>query len=120
MKIGLVTCVTLPEPDVDEELMLAAFRDAGHEAVMVPWDAPEQPECDRLVLRSCWNYPWHVEEFLTWVESRPCPVLNPPEIVRWNIHKGYLIELEAKGIPIVPSRGCDEESPRQLKKHARL
>lgn len=104
MTIGLVTCITLPEPDVDEELMLAAFHDAGHAAIMVPWDAPEQPECDRLVLRSCWNYPWHVEEFLTWVESRRCPVLNSPEIVRWNIHKGYLLELEAKGIPIVPSR----------------
>jgi glutathione synthase/RimK-type ligase-like ATP-grasp enzyme len=29
---------------------------------------------------------------------------NPPPVVRWNCHKGYLLELAARGIPVVPTR----------------
>src|SRR5690606_2742484 len=30
-------------------------------------------------------------------------VLNEPELVRWNMDKHYLLELEAEGIPVIPT-----------------
>lgn len=30
-------------------------------------------------------------------------VENPPDVLRWNTHRGYLIELEERGAPVVPT-----------------
>jgi hypothetical protein len=38
MKIALVACVELPEPDPDERPLLEALRGAGHEARTICWD----------------------------------------------------------------------------------
>jgi hypothetical protein len=58
------------------------------------------------VLRSTWNYQHHLPRFLEWAES--CASLtslwNPAPVIRWNSHKGYLQELEGRGLPVVPSR----------------
>ena len=34
---------------------------------------------------------------------RPRPLWNPPAILRGNVKKRYLLELEARGIPVVPT-----------------
>jgi glutathione synthase/RimK-type ligase-like ATP-grasp enzyme len=31
------------------------------------------------------------------------PVINPPAVLRWSSHKGYLAELSERGIPTVPT-----------------
>jgi glutathione synthase/RimK-type ligase-like ATP-grasp enzyme len=58
------------------------------------------------VLRSSWNYYQHHQAFLSWAER--CAALtalwNPVPVIRWNIHKGYLLELAEAGIPVVPTR----------------
>ena len=107
MKIGLVTCLELPEPDEDEELLLHAVRDAGVEASLVSWDDPELgfEGFDAMILRSTWNYHLQLDRFQRWVEeaSRNTVLLNPPDVVRENAHKGYLLDLEAQGIRVVPT-----------------
>jgi len=37
-------------------------------------------------------------------------IVNPADVIRWNSHKGYLVELAAKGIPTVPTRLIPGES----------
>jgi hypothetical protein len=58
------------------------------------------------VFRSCWNAHEKPEEFLAWIEARGhgTRFRNDPATVRWNFHKRYLLELEAAGVPIVPTR----------------
>ena len=36
--VGVVTCRPLPEPDPDEELLLAALEAAGVSASLLPWN----------------------------------------------------------------------------------
>lgn len=107
MRVGLVTCRALPEPDPDQEPLLAALRDAGVEAELLPWDEPETDPAafDLCVLRSCWNYYLDPEAFLAWLaRAESCTrVVNPPDVVRWNLHKRYLAELEGEGVPTVPT-----------------
>ena len=107
-RIALVTCEVLPEPDPDQELLLAALRGAGVDAHLLPWDGAgvEPPGAfDLCVLRSCWNYPRAPEAFLAWCEraATESRLANPLPAVRWNLHKGYLRELEAAGVPTVPT-----------------
>jgi len=109
MRIALVGMKTLPEPDPDEAPLLRDFREAGHEAQVIAWDderpgdAPES--FDVCLLRATWNYYLQPETFLRWVErtSRGSTLVNGPEVVRWNMHKRYLIELAASGIPTIPT-----------------
>jgi len=57
------------------------------------------------VLRSPWDYVDHYVEFLGWAEhvSAASRLWNPFALVRWNTHKAYLLDLQARGAPIVPT-----------------
>ena len=107
-RVGFATCKVLPEPDVDEELLLTACREAGIEAEMAGWDDPSVSwgDFDLVVPRSTWNYHLSPSCFSSWIEhvNSRCSLLNPAPIMLGNIHKGYLLELERRGIPIVPTR----------------
>src|SRR6266540_1929930 len=41
-------------------------------------------------------------------------VWNPPAILRWNSHKGYLRDLAARGVPVVPTRWLARGTPVEL------
>jgi glutathione synthase/RimK-type ligase-like ATP-grasp enzyme len=57
------------------------------------------------IIRSPWDYIDHLDEFLDWAArvSAASALWNPLELVRWNTHKAYLLDLEARGAPIVPT-----------------
>jgi glutathione synthase/RimK-type ligase-like ATP-grasp enzyme len=71
------------------------------------WDDPDVDwhEPDLVVVRTTWDYAERRDEFLAWADkvAGAVPVLNPPDVLRWNTHKGYLIELEERGAPVVPT-----------------
>jgi hypothetical protein len=105
-KVRWVTCRELPEPDVDEELLLGRLRAAGLNVTLAAWeDAAVFEEEGVNVVRSTWNYYRHLPDFLAWVEraSTTGTLWNPAEVIRWNCHKQYLLELEAKGVPVIPT-----------------
>ncbi len=91
---------------VDPDLPIAgsALRDAGFAVDLVRWDddAVDWASYDLAVVRSCWDYTWRLDEFLTWAASVPC-LRNPVEVLRWNTDKTYLRELERAGLPVVPT-----------------
>lgn len=109
LDIALASCVSLPEPDADMAPLLGALREAGLAAEALGWDDPvAQPgfASARLVLvRSTWNYTLHPREFLDWVErtAGAARFFNPAGTVRWNAHKSYLLDLQARGVPTVPT-----------------
>ncbi|MHC5111345.1 MAG: ATP-grasp domain-containing protein [Planctomycetota bacterium] len=107
VRIGLVTCKVLPEPDPDARPLARAIRAAGHEPVEVPWDGDGIPlaTVDHFVLRSCWNYFEAPDAFRAWIEraASQAPVINSPEVVSWNVHKRYLLTLESAGVPVIPT-----------------
>jgi hypothetical protein len=99
--------VNLPEPDPDQEPLLGALKDAGLAARLLPWDDPaaDPGAFDVCVLRSTWNYPRNAEAFARWIERAGAStrLLNPAAAVRWNMHKGYLRDLQRAGVRIVPT-----------------
>lgn len=107
MDVALASCRVLPEPDDDEGLLLRALRAAGLYAEVLAWDDPGAPFAEARVtlLRATWNYPDNPEGFLGWAErtARVSLLRNPLAIVRWNLHKSYLLDLERAGVPVVPT-----------------
>src|SRR5205807_9283466 len=69
------------------------------------------------MLRSTWNYALDLPAFLAWIDraARAAPLWNPPDVVRANVRKRYLLELAARGVPVVPTtlveRGASAELP---------
>ena len=105
--IALVTASTFPECTPDEHLLAAALARRGLQAGPVLWDDPAVDWSRfRLALVRCtWDADQRREEFVAWAERAGalCPLFNPPEVLRWNTHKGYLRELESRGVEIIPT-----------------
>lgn len=107
MKIAYVSCVNLPEPDIDEQPLISALLEQGHESVVAGWDDPsvDWAQFDAALIRAPWNYAQHLDAFRDWIAhaSVRTRLINPPETLTWNLHKGYLSQLRASGVPIVPT-----------------
>jgi len=115
MRFALATCKVLPEPDGDEAPLLEALRRRGHEATPLAWDDPESDAgaFDVVVLRATWNYHLAPELFVAWAARTAdrAQLVNPLAIVRWNVHKGYLRELQTAGVPVVPTVWIERGHP---------
>ncbi|MEQ9207521.1 MAG: hypothetical protein RLN78_09160 [Phycisphaerales bacterium] len=107
MRIAYVSCMELPEPDIDEKPMVEGLRAAGHDAVVVAWDDPDVDwgSFDVALVRATWNYIDDVEAFAAWIDraDQETVLLNSASTMKWNLHKGYLRDLESGGVPIVPT-----------------
>jgi glutathione synthase/RimK-type ligase-like ATP-grasp enzyme len=93
--------------DEDETAVVAALGLAGCAVEIVNWDdkTVNWSKFNRVVLRSAWDYPERLTEFLTWFDrvAAITEVVNSPAIVRWNLDKNYLNELADARIPITPT-----------------
>lgn len=105
--VALASCTTLGKADEDEAPALAALRAAGLTAVSMAWDDPAADfgSARLTVLRATWNYSERPADFLAWAEQTAARsrLWNPLDVVRWNHHKSYLLDLEAAGVPVVPT-----------------
>lgn len=101
--IAVATSAALPGLDPDSVPLLAALRDRGVDARPTVWNDPavDWSGFDAVLVRSTWDYFDRFGEFLAWVEHVPVPMFNPPEVVTWNAHKGYLRDLAERGVPVV-------------------
>lgn len=90
--------------DADLPLLTAAAARAGTASEVVVWDDADVDwdAYDLVVVRSCWDYVPHRDEFLAWAATVP-RLANPAPVLEWNTDKTYLRELESAGVPIVPT-----------------
>ncbi len=115
LDVALATSLDLHEPDRDEAPTLAALAALGLTARSRAWDDPaaDFAAARLVVLRATWNYPERPADFRAWLErtAAASTLLNPLPVVLWNLHKGYLLDLERQGVPIVPTRVLPAGAP---------
>ena len=107
-KIAFVTSAVKPGFADNDLYAVDVLQSAGAKVEPLPWDAGDAAwnSFDFVVIRSCWNYHLLPDKFLQWIEKMQkdgVKVFNPLNIVRWNLHKSYLQDLESKGISIPPT-----------------
>ena len=107
MRIALATAADQEFTDQDDAPLLAALRAAGHHADLHAWDDTSVAwhDLDAVVIRTTWDYPRRRDRFVAWAAEVEAvtTLCNPAEVVRWNTHKSYLLELEERGMPLVPT-----------------
>ncbi|GAA1488771.1 hypothetical protein GCM10009626_15170 [Brachybacterium sacelli] len=110
-RIGLVVTdpatFTAADPHLDAVPLLEALRRRGAEAELTVWHDPavDWAAFDLLVIRSPWDYAERPARFEEWLDrvGTLTRVLNEPEMVRWNMDKSYLAQLEEAGVAVVPT-----------------
>ena len=104
---------------LDDRLLQDALERRGLSSVRVNWARPEVDwsgfRC--AVFRTIWDYFERTDEFSAWlgrVEGKT-ELCNSLDIVRWNMDKHYLADLEAKGVHIVATRFVEQGSRASLR-----
>jgi glutathione synthase/RimK-type ligase-like ATP-grasp enzyme len=85
----------------------------------ISWRTPERnwQRFDIVVIRSPWDYPSDAPRFirlLEQIEASGTPLLNPLELVRWNLHKSYLGWLHERNVSVVPTRWLDQPGHKDI------
>ena len=104
--IALATSEKWPHLSPDDVPLLAPLREFGIDAVPAIW-SDHDVDWSRfaaVVIRSCWDYHLRRDEFLRWMESIEPPVFNPRDVIAWNSHKRYLLDMRSRGVRIPRTR----------------
>jgi hypothetical protein len=64
-----------------------------------------------VVVRSTWDYTFMPARFERWTRAVGAQLLNPPDVVEWNAHKRYLLDLAEAGVRTVPTELCTPGAP---------
>ncbi len=105
-KIGLLTSRNIPNLIADEKFLLAALKDQGMEAVPLIWDASHDwSDYQYILVRNPWDYFEKIELFWNTLKiiSACTRLINPLELMQWNLDKHYLLELAKSGVRIAPT-----------------
>jgi glutathione synthase/RimK-type ligase-like ATP-grasp enzyme len=102
-----------------DALVRAALERRGVAVAARAWNGAVQDfgDFDAVVLRSNWDYHHAPGDFVEWLdglEAAGVAVWNPPALVRWNVDKGYLLDLAARGVPTVPTVILDGDAAARL------
>ena len=108
MKIGIATCIDKPNLTDGDRLLVSCLEQKGIKTRTFIWNQTNTSDlnCDAVVVRSTWDYHQNSERFLNWIselEHSKIKLTNSAPVIRWNINKSYLLDLETQGVVIVPS-----------------
>lgn len=107
-RIAFVTWRELAAITSGDRLAAAELRRMGLTVEAAVWDDPgvAWEAYAAVIIRSCWDYHLRPAEFSRWLdrlESAGVRVWNPPALLRWNMDKAYLRDLQARGVAIPPT-----------------
>ena len=116
-RVALATCSQLPDLHKDDVPLIAALAERGVTAEPAVWDDPavDWSAYDLVLVRSTWDYSPRHDEFVAWARALP-KVVNSADVIEWNTDKRYLRELDAAGVPVIPTIWLDPA--RHLSKRA--
>ena len=104
-EIWLATSSEFPELWSDDRHLLPVFERLGHQVspaiwsdTSIDWSTP-----DAVVVRSCWDYFHRASDFAAWLDTiraADTTLLNPPDLISWNMDKHYLGDLGERGVQV--------------------
>ena len=103
----------------EDGLVLDALEKCGLHATKKDWSDPkfDWTTTRYAIFRTTWDYFHRFQEFDTWLDKVAglTKLINPIDLVRWNMNKHYLLDLADKGVPIVPSIFIEQGTEQSLK-----
>lgn len=115
-KVYIVTSLQYPQGNADLRDLCNTLRREGVECDFLLWGEKRACYGDLLLPLAAWDYSLQPERFLSWLkelQTLGVKILNPLATIEKNINKSYLLALQEKGIPIVPSEFVKYEELRE-------
>jgi len=102
-----------------EDLLLQQACDKlGMQVTRKAWDDKNFNWRDTraVVFRSTWDYFDRFQEFLIWLNdiSEQTLLFNAESLIRWNLDKHYLTDLQRKGVPIADTVFVEKNTKKSL------
>jgi len=102
----------------EARLLTEALEAKGLRVGRVSWDNPtfDWSTTRYAIFRTTWDYFDRFEEFSKWLTlvQKETILINPIELLYWNMDKHYLQDLSAKGINIPPTVFIETGNSRSL------
>jgi len=107
-RCAFLTMDSLDEFEVYDDLLIKPLSQLGWSVDMVSWRNRQVDwnTFESVIIRSPWDYQQDAQLFmqvLEEIDQSSARLENPLDLVKWNIDKTYLRELEQEGILIVPT-----------------
>jgi glutathione synthase/RimK-type ligase-like ATP-grasp enzyme len=103
---------------LEDGMLMEALVKRGLKVGRVNWDNPDfdWTSARYIIFRTTWDYFERFPEFDRWLERTRglTSMINPYKIIRWNIDKHYLLDLQKNGINIPPTLFIEPGDPRSL------
>jgi hypothetical protein len=106
MNVALVSCASLPDWEVDDQHLVEALARRGVVVERPAWSADvDWGRYAGALLRTPWDYSDQLDRFLAWADraAAATSLWHGGPVLRWNLRKTYLAELEADGVPLAPT-----------------
>ncbi|WP_298895060.1 hypothetical protein [uncultured Psychroserpens sp.] len=91
----------------EDRLVYHALEQVGLKTLRLAWDDMffDWSTTKSVLFRTTWDYFDRFDEFSKWLEivSKQTTLLNSEAIIRWNIDKHYLLDLQSNGVHIAES-----------------
>ncbi len=105
--------------DIQLDVLRRGFAPHGLTIDPVRWmEAVDWTRFGAVLVNCAWDYQDRHEDFLATLDviaATGVPVFNSPAAVRWNIRKTYLREIEARGVPIIPTLWRDHPKASDIR-----
>ncbi|MBR9845507.1 MAG: hypothetical protein GYB35_05030 [Algicola sp.] len=99
---------------LEDRLVYHALEELGLKTLRLAWDDIffDWSSTKSVLFRTTWDYFDRFDEFSKWLEtvSKQTRLLNSEALIRWNIDKHYLLDLQKKGIHCAESHFIEQGS----------
>lgn len=103
---------------LEARILTEALEKQGFKVARTNWDNPnfDWTETRFAIFRTTWDYFDRFPEFSKWLDAteKLTQFINPVQLLRWNMDKHYLLELQAQGILIPPTEFIEVGDERSL------
>ncbi|MCO4753783.1 MAG: hypothetical protein KC478_04845, partial [Bacteriovoracaceae bacterium] len=110
-KLFILTDSDSPNLHPDDDGLIQALQEHMIEAIPVIWDEFTPEPNSNILIRTPWDYAVKRQKFeklLNEIDSSTSKLINPVEIVRWNMNKAYMLELQDKGVNVVETKVVED------------
>lgn len=118
-RCAFLTMASLDAFECYDHLLFEPLASRGWHTEEIPWrnEDVDWNRFDAVIIRSPWDYQDDPKRFISVLETidqSTAHLENSLHIVRWNLNKQYLREMQQKGIPIVQTLWKEQLSKSEI------
>lgn len=104
--------------DSESVILMKDLEKKGIDSSLEDWDDPETKwgESSLAINRTTTNYVFDPRKYLEWARrvEEVTTLWNPSEVLKWNYHKRYILELQDAGVPVPETILIEQNADKPL------